>query len=61
MLLLSMLFLQPQKDDRLLELNIETKKWLIHRKKKLIAHQLPLKIDQVVFCELSAVQMRAYQ
>jgi SNF2 family DNA or RNA helicase len=54
-------FLLLQKDDRLKELTFETRKWLVHRKKKLIAHQLPKKIDQVVFCELSAVQLRAYK
>jgi SNF2 family DNA or RNA helicase len=50
-----------QKDDRLKELNAETRKWLICRKKTLIADQLPKKIDQIVFCELSALQMRAYK
>jgi SNF2 family DNA or RNA helicase len=50
-----------QKLDRVEELNRETRKWLIQRKKTLIADQLPKKLDQVVFCELSAVQMRAYK
>ena len=50
-----------QKDDRLKELNAETRKWLVCRKKTLIADQLPKKIDQIIFCELSALQMRAYK
>lgn len=53
--------LMLQRDERLEKLNFETRKWLIQRKKTLIADQLPKKLDQVVFCELSAVQMRAYK
>ena len=43
------------------QLNFETRKWLIQRKKTVIADQLPKKLDQIVFCELSTVQMRAYK
>ena len=42
-----------QKDDALKLLNLEVRKYLVCRKKTLIAHQLPEKIDQVM-CHMVA-------
>ncbi|KAL4459161.1 hypothetical protein ABPG75_014026, partial [Micractinium tetrahymenae] len=35
--------------------------FVLRRTKKLIAHQLPQKMDYVVFCELSSMQLAAYR
>jgi SNF2 family DNA or RNA helicase len=34
---------------------------MLRRTKALIAEQLPKKLDKIVFCELTPLQLRAYQ
>ena len=37
------------------------RRFLLRRTKALIAHQMPRKLDYIVFCEMSDLQLAAYR
>lgn len=54
-----MVFLQAR--DRQAQLVQKLSCVMIRRTKQIISHQLPTKTDNIVFCEMSIMQMRAYK
>lgn len=51
-----------QGDERQKRLNQVLGKYLLRRRKdKVIQEQLPKKIDNIVFCQLTDLQVRAYK